>query len=252
MLALAQAPSLRMDLGVRTYVGRTALEFSRVLDQHTGYCRALADCGAQVRVLEVNAHFPDGVFIEDTAVVLDEIAVLASMGTASRRAEPPGVEQALQEYRDVVRLDAPANLEGGDVLRIGRRLLVGLSSRTNAAGIEALTAIVNRHDYVVQTVPVRQCLHLKTACTALPDGRLLVNPAWIDVSALAGLELLSIPKTEPWAANVLLANQAVLLAADHVQTIELIDKLGFDVHPVQISEFAKAEGGVTCLSLLLS
>ena len=252
MLALAQAPSLRMDLGVRTYVGRTALEFSRVLDQHAGYCRALADCGAQVRVLEVNAHFPDGVFIEDTAVVLDEIAVLASMGTASRRAEPPGVEQALQEYRDVVRLDAPANLEGGDVLRIGRRLLVGLSSRTNAAGIEALTAIVNRHDYVVQTVPVRQCLHLKTACTALPDGRLLVNPAWIDVSALAGLELLSIPQAEPWAANVLLANQAVLLAADHVQTIELIDKLGFDVHPVQISEFAKAEGGVTCLSLLLS
>ena len=197
MLALAQAPSLRMDLGVRTYVGRTAIEFTRVLDQHPGYCRALAECGAQVCVLEVNAHFPDGVFIEDTAVVLDELAILASMGTASRRAEPGGIEQTLRAYRDVVRLELPATLEGGDVLRIGRRLLVGLSSRTNAAGIEALTAIVNRYGYVVQTVPVRQCLHLKTACTALPDGRLLVNPAWVDATALAGLELLSIPTTEP-------------------------------------------------------
>src|SRR5262245_38368097 len=140
MLALTQTPSLRMGRCVRTYVGRTALDFSRVLEQHAGYCRALAACGAAVRVLEVNAHFPDGVFLEDTAVVLDELAILASMGTASRRGEPAGIEQILSEHRGILRIHPPGQLEGGDVLQIGRRLLVGLSSRTNAAGIEAVAA----------------------------------------------------------------------------------------------------------------
>src|SRR5215204_6613896 len=139
MLALAQTPSLRMDLGVRTYVGRTRLDFSKALDQHAGYCRALAHCGAAVRVLEINSHFADGVFIENTAVVLDEGAILASMGTASRRGEPPRIEQILREYREVAQIELPAMLEGGDVLRIGKRLLAGLSSRTNVAGIAALT-----------------------------------------------------------------------------------------------------------------
>src|SRR5262245_25640184 len=120
MLALAQTPSLRMDYGVRTYVAREAIDFTQVLAQHANYCRTLAKCGAAVRVLEINSHFADGVFIEDTAVVLDEVAILASMGTASRRCEPAGVEQILCEYRDVVRIEPPATLEGGDVLRVGK------------------------------------------------------------------------------------------------------------------------------------
>lgn len=252
MLALTQTPSLRMDLGVRTYVGRTGLDFARALSQHADYCRALVGCGAAVRVLEVNAHFPDGVFVEDTAVVLDEVAILAAMGTHSRRAEPAGVEQVLGEYRELARIELPATLEGGDVLRIGKRLLVGLSSRTNAAGIAALTAIVNRHGYVVQAVPVKECLHLKTACTALPDGRLLVNPAWIDVAAIGGLDTIAVPALEPWAANLLLVGNTVVLAAAHERTAEQICKLGFETRSVDISEFAKAEGGVTCLSLLLN
>lgn len=252
MLALAQTPSLRMDYGVRTYVAREAIDFPRVLAQHADYCRALANCGAAVRVLEINSHFADGVFIEDTAVVLDEAAILASMGTASRRGEPAGIEQVLRDYREVVRIDPPAMLEGGDVLVVGKKLLVGLSSRTNAAGVAALAEIAGRFGYSVQTVNVRGCLHLKTACTALPDGRLLVNPAWVDLSTLRGYELVLVPNEEPWAANVALLGSSVLLSAVHQRTAELIGKLGIATYPVDISEFAKAEGGVTCLSLIFA
>jgi dimethylargininase len=251
MLALTQTPSLRMDLGVRTYVGREQLDFSRVLDQHAGYCRALAAAGAGVRVLEVNSRFPDGVFLEDTAVILDKLAIVASMGTPARTEETLGVEQVLREYRDVVRLAPPAKLEGGDVLQVGKTLLVGLSQRTNSAGSEALSQVAKPLGYNVIAVPVRGCLHLKTACTALTDGRLLVHPSWLDVSPLRGFPLIPIPPQEPWAANVLLVGQTVVLAATHVRTAELIAKLGFQTRPVEISEFAKAEGGVTCLSLLI-
>ncbi len=252
MLALTHTPSLRMDLGVRTYVGRQPLDFSRALDQHAAYCRALAACGAEIRVLEVNSRFPDGVFIEDTAVVLDEIAILASMGTPERCAEPAGIEQALREHRQIARIAPPATLEGGDVLQLGKTLLAGLSRRTNRAGIDSLAQIAGPLGYRVQAVPVRGCLHLKTACSAVPDGRLLVHPAWLDVAVLRAFPLIPIPPQEPWGANVLLLDRVVVLAAAHVRTAELLAKLGFETRPVEISEFAKAEGGVTCLSLLLS
>jgi dimethylargininase len=251
MLALAQTPSLRMDYGVRTYVAREAIDFTQVLAQHAGYCRTLANCGAAVRVLEINSHFADGVFIEDTAVVLDEVAILASMGTASRRGEPAGIEQVLREYREVVRIEPPAMLEGGDVLRVGKTLLVGLSTRTNAAGVSALADVARRYDYKIHSVAVRGCLHLKTGCTALPGGRLLVNPAWIELSGLRGYELIFVPDDEPAAGNVILLDAAVILAAAHQRTAGMIAKLGVTAHPVDISEFAKAEGGVTCLSILI-
>ena len=252
MLALTQTPSLRMDLGVRTYVGRTEIDFSRALDQHAEYCRLLAGCGAAVRVLETNAHFPDGVFLEDTAVVLDEVAIVASMGTSARRGELPGIELVLREYREVERIELPALLEGGDVLRIGRKLLVGLSDRTDAAGIAALAALAGRYGYSLATAVARGCLHLKTACTALPDGRLLVNPDWLDVAALKGSEWIAVPEQEPWGANVLLIGDQVLLPAAHERTAALVAQLGFTPRSVDISEFTKAEGGVTCLSLLLA
>lgn len=210
----------------------------------------LRECGADVRILDTNRDLADCVFVEDTAIVLDEVAVLASMGAESRRAEPAGVEPELRKYREVRRIEAPATIEGGDVLRVGRQLLVGLSSRTNPAGVDALEAIVRRWSYDVVPVPVRRCLHFKTACTALPDQRLLVNPEWVDVQHLQRFELVFVPETEPWAANAALVGGKVCIAADHVRSAEQIRKLGFDVRTVDLSEFAKAEGGVTCLSIL--
>lgn len=250
MHAIMHQPSLYLEKCQRTYVEHAAIDFGRACRQHEDYCCALAAAGATVQTLNVNCDLPDSVFVEDTAIVLDEIAILASMGAESRRAEPVGMERELRKYRDVQRIEAPARIEGGDVLRVGRTLFVGLSSRTNAAGVNALDALVRRFGYRVTAVPVRGCLHLKTACTALPDRTLLVNPAWLDVQALHGYARLCVPDEEPWAANVALVGDVVCTAADHVRTADLIRKRGFYVTTVDISEFAKAEGGVTCLSIL--
>jgi dimethylargininase len=207
-------------------------------EQHVAYCRLLADCDARVVTLNANPKLPDAVFIEDTAIVLDEVAVLASMGAASRRAEVSTVAAALAIYRGLVPVELPATIEGGDVLRVGRTLLVGQSHRTNAAGIEALARIASPLGYRVVGVPVTGCLHLKTACTALPDGRLLVNPEWIDATALADFQQMAVDAEEPWGANTAIIGETVIIPAAHRRTID-------------ISEFAKAEGGVTCLSLLI-
>jgi dimethylargininase len=252
MLALTHCPSPRMADCQRTFVGTAAIDCALAAQQHAAFCRALADCGLAVRVLDVNLGEPDGVFVEDTAVVLDEVAILSSMGAESRRAEPGRIEPVLAEYRPIERIEWPATLEGGDVLRIGRTLLVGRSPRTNAAGIEALREIAEGFGYRVEAITVRGCLHLKTACTALPDGRLLVNPAWIDPASLAGHDFLHIPPAEPWAANTLPIGHRVLLPAEHPQTADLLHRLGFEPHPVPLSEFAKAEGGVTCLSIVMA
>ena len=251
MLALVHAPPPNLAAGVRTHVARQPIDLGRALVQHIFYSRALTDCGARVRVLNVNISEPDGAFLEDTAIVLDELAILCSMGTEARRAEPARLEPILREYRRVERVELPATIEGGDVLRIGRRLLVGSSSRTNAAGIAALADLVGPFGYEVTSVPVTGCLHLKTACTALPDGRLLVNPAWIDRTAMNGHDLIEVPPNEPWAANTLTIGQRVILPAAHPQSAEVIRSLGFEPVPVDLSEFAKAEAGVTCLSLLI-
>ena len=252
MLALVHPPSGQLATGQRTHVAREPVDFRLAQAQHAAYCRLLAACGAQVHLLDVNDDEPDGVFLEDTAVILDECAILCSMGTQARRREPLTIESVLRDHREVRRIELPATIEGGDVLRIGRRLLVGLSSRTNVAGIETLACLVQPLGYQLTTIPVHYCLHLKTACTALPDGRLLVNPGWIDAADLAGQELVAIPASEPWAANTLPIGQRIILPKAHMQTADLLHGLGFEPVPVDVSEFAKAEGGVTCLSLVLN
>jgi dimethylargininase len=252
MLALTHVPSPNLDQAQRTYVGRVPIDLALAGRQHEAYCRMLRDCGATVRTLDVNRDLPDSVFIEDTAVVLDEVAVLASMGAPSRRAEPAGVEPELRKYRPVERMELPATLDGGDVLRVGRKLLVGLSGRTNAAGVEALQVATRRFGYKVTPVQVRGCLHLKSAAGALPDGRLLVNPEWLDADALRGFEQVRIPAEEPDAANVAVVGTTACLPAAHPRTADLVRRLGFEVRTVDLSEFAKAEGCVTCLSLLLA
>lgn len=250
LVALTHVPSADLDLGQRTHVERVPIDAVLALEQHAAYRRLLQECGCEVRLLDVNRGCPDGVFIEDTAVVLDEVAVLASMGAAARRCEPAGIEPVLREYRDVRRIELPATLEGGDVLRVERKLLAGLTGRTNAAGVEALASLVRDYGYEVLAVPVRNCLHLKSACTALPDGRLLVSPACLDREALTGFELVTVPEEEPAAANVLPVEQTVIMDAAYPRTAGRVRELGFEVRTVGLSELAKAEGAVTCLTLV--
>lgn len=250
MYALTRPPSPTLSSGERTHLPRVPIAHAGALEQHRAYCQMLRDCGVQVHTLDAEPDFPDATFVEDTAIVLDEVAVLASMGVAARRGEVEAVARKLAEVREVVKIELPARIDGGDVLCLGRTLLVGLSSRTNVAGTLALESLMRRFGYRVWPVPVHNCLHLKTACTALPDGTLLVNEAWLDTSALRAYEMLPVPGTEPFAANVLLIGETVCAAAEQVQTAELIRRRGFTVHTTPLSEFAKAEGGVTCLSLL--
>lgn len=249
LVALTHVPSPAIEQGERTHRPRLPIDFDRACRQHAAYRRLLAECGCEVHLLTANRDFPDGVFLEDTAVVLDEVAVLSRMGVASRRGEPAGIEPAIARYRPICRLAAPATLEGGDVLRVGRTLLVGHSRRTNRAGIAALAEIAHRHGYRVRPVPVRGCLHLKSACAALPDGRLLANPAALDREALADFALVPAPEAE--AANALVVGETLLLAAGFPRTEALVRSLGFDVRTIDLSEFAKAEGAVTCLSLIV-
>jgi len=250
MIAITHVPSPNMEQCERSFVARTPIDYRRATRQHEEYCRMLRACGADVVTLDINRDLADCAFVEDTAIVLDEVAVRASMGTESRRAEPAGIELELGKYREIHRVETPATIEGGDVLCVGRKLLVGLSSRTNRAGANALAEVVRRYAYEIVLVPVRDCLHLKTACTALPDQSLLINPAWFDVRALRGFEMVPVPQAEPWAANVALVGNGVCVAADHVETVGVIRERGFDIHTIDLSEFAKAEGGVTCLSIL--
>jgi dimethylargininase len=252
MLAITRLPSPRMDACELTFVARERIDYELALGQHAGYCQMLRECGADVVTVPASAALPDCAFVEDTAIALDELAVLASMGTASRRGEIEPVASIIEQHRPVVRVELPATLEGGDVLRIGRTLLVGISCRTNQAGCDALERIVRQHGYRVVPVLVRGCLHLKTACTALNDSTLLVNPSWIDLVALGEFEHVAVPADEPWGANVMRIGASLCIAATHRRTAELLDKLGIHVRAVDISQFAKAEAGVTCLSVLVN
>jgi dimethylargininase len=252
MYALTHQPSPQINEYQCTFVERTTIDFDAALQQHRDYCAALTRMGVSVRQLSGNSQYPDSVFIEDTAILLDEIAILTSMGTQSRAGESAHIAAELAEVRDLRFIRKPATLEGGDVLRIGRTLLVGLTSRTNADGIAQLTELLRPFGYTVVPVRVDGSLHLKTACTALPDGSLLVNPDWVHVDDLSQFRCWVVPENEPWAANTLPVHEFIMLPQQHVATADLLGEMGFAIQPVDISEFAKAEGGVTCLSILYS
>jgi dimethylargininase len=250
LVAITHVPSPNMQRGERTFVDELPVDYELSLRQHAGYRAALERCGAEVLVLDVNRTMPDCVFVEDTAIVLRELAVMMSPGAESRRGEPAGIEPALRQFREVRRVKRPATIDGGDVVVAGRSVYVGESPRTNSEGVAALRETLAPFGYSVTGVPVRHCLHLKTACSALPDGRFLVNAEWIDASPLPAERLIGVPKDEPWAGDVLVIGNQIILSEAFPQTADLLSALGFETIPVAVSEFAKVEGGVTCLSLV--
>lgn len=252
LLAITHVPSPNMQFGERTFADASVIDDALALRQHGAYCNALRACGAAVVTLGTNLGMADCVFVEDTALVLDEIAVMMSPGAESRRREPAGIEPALREHRTIERVKLPATIDGGDVVLAGRCLYVGASARTNQAGIDALRDVVRPHGYTVAAVRVDGCLHLKSACSALPDGRFLVNPAWIDVSPLPARALLPLPASEPSGGDVLVIGERIIVSDAFPETARLLGDRGWEVIPVSVSEFAKADGGVTCLSLVFA
>ena len=235
-----------------TFVARQPIDVAVAQRQHAAYCTLLRSLGVAVQVVSTCPDGADAVFVEDVAVVLDELAVAAAMGATTRRPEVEAMLPVLAAHRRVVRIEPPATLEGGDVLRIGRTLYVGRSARTNAAGIAALAHLVAPFDYRVVPVAVRGCLHLKTACTALTDQVLLANPAWVDLRPFAGMRVVEVAPGEPFGGNVLRLGDALCAAAAPAATNARVRAFGIPLHEVDISELHKAEAGVTCLALVFA
>lgn len=250
LTALTHLPSPALQSCELTFLESAPIDMGVALSQHRAYQAMLARHGAKVVVLEENLSLSDSVFVEDPIIVLDEVAIVTPMGVASRRKESDVLARYFGLMRPLKCIAQPAKLEGGDVLRIGKRLFVGLSARTNAQGIRALEVIVAPYGYTVTAVSVPGCLHFKTGCTALDEHTLLVNPAWVDVEALKGFKLVEVPKEEPFGANVLPVGDTLCMNASFPQTLALVKNLGYTVDAVDISEFVKAEAGLTCMSVL--
>jgi dimethylargininase len=252
VIALTRAISSRIADCELTHLDRVPIDVDRARAEHAEYERTLAALGCDVRRVPAADDLPDSVFIEDTAVVLDELAVITRPGAASRRSEVLGVANVLAQYRPIATITAPATLDGGDVLHVGRTLYVGIGNRTNATGVDQLRHAVREHGYEVRAIPFAGCLHLKTAVTLVGDGQLLVNPSWVDASAFNGLRALAIDSREPFAANALLISGRVVHGDQFSGTRRILERAGCTVVPVPAGELAKAEGGVTCCSVLLA
>jgi dimethylargininase len=248
--ALTRAPSALLSDGELTHVTRRPIDLPRAEQQHRAYCERLVHHGLALVTLPALPASPDGVFVEDVLVVLDELAVLTRPGASRRRAEVASVEATLTSLqRDVRRIQAPATLDGGDVLQLARHVLVGRSTRTNDEALRQLAMLGGARP--VLGIAVMGALHLKTAVTALPDGALIAAPAHVDVGQLERLGYTVHRALEASCANVLCLGDTVLLPADAPATTALLRGLGYRTESIDISELQKLEAGLTCMSALL-
>jgi dimethylargininase len=235
-----------------THVERSPIDVARARAQHAAYEKALAGLGCEVVAVPAAHGLPDSVFIEDTAIVLDRVAVITRPGAASRRPEIAAVASTLGAFRQLQFLAGPATLDGGDVLLLGRTLHVGLGARTNSAGVRQLSDLVAPHGYEVRPIQVDGCLHLKSAITEVAPGLVIVNPAWVDGRMFGDLKIIEVDPAEPGAANVVRVGDAVLCGASFPRTRARIEAAGIATHVVDLSELAKAEGALTCCSLIFN
>jgi dimethylargininase len=248
--AIVRPPGASFAQALSAQVPRPVIDVDLARRQHVEYCAALRAAGVAPIELPADEDHPDACFVQDTAVVVGPLAVVARFGAESREGEQPAVRQVLQDHRRVVEIRAPGCLEGGDVLVIGSRLFVGLSARTNRAGFAQLRDLLELEGAAVEALDVPDSLHLLSDCTYLGRGVLLATAAWADHPAFAALDVIRVPPGEAYAANALGANGHVLLPAGYPRTTALVHARGFEVLPVPLTEFAKADGGATCLSLL--
>lgn len=251
LIAITREVSPSLAACELTHVARAPIDIGLAATQHHAYQQALVSLGCQLLTLAAEPSMPDAVFVEDVAVVLDEVAVMTRTGAASRRGEGASVAEVLRRYRPLRAIQAPGMLEGGDVLRIGRTLYVGQSGRSNADGIAQLGALVGEFGYAVRTVPIRDCLHLKSSVTAVRDDTVLLQPAWVDRASFEGFRVIEVDPDEEHAANVVRVGDRVLMPACFPRTRQRLVDAGIDVTSVDVSELQKAEGAVTCCSLLL-
>jgi dimethylargininase len=230
------------------FMARQPIDVARAMEQHRAYEACLRELGLRVISLPADPEFPDGLFVEDPAIVLDGIAVICRMGAEVRRQEAPSLADAVAKFRPLTSIKWPATLEGGDVVRIGKTLYVGVSPRSNQYGSQQLAELIGPYGYRVVPVAVNGCMHLKSACCWIGQDTVLANREWMEAEAFRDYRILDVPET--WAADALQVGDTVIVPASFPRTQELLEKSGFRTRALDVSELQKAEAGVTCMSLI--
>jgi len=250
LIAITRPVSQTIERCELTNLERVPIDLQRAIAQHHAYETTLRSLGVEVLTLPEEPDLPDAVFVEDAAVVLDECAIITRPGADSRKPETESVSKALEPYRTLHRIEAPGTVDGGDVLVVGKHIWVGLSTRSNPSAIEQMQAFVKPYGYTVHGVPVSGCLHLKSAVTQVAEDTLLINPAWVDRDNFPGLKFIEVDPAEAYAANVLLVGKTVVYQPVFPKTRLRLESAG--IHPILVdqSELAKAEGALTCCSLI--
>ncbi|MDE2273012.1 MAG: dimethylargininase, partial [Gammaproteobacteria bacterium] len=243
LIAITRKVSPRIAECELTHLAREPIDFQRARTQHRQYETLPEKLGCKLVRLPAEPDLPDSVFVEDVAVVLDELAVITRPGAESRRAETVSVAKVLKPYRKLFHIEPPGTLDGGDVLRLGKTLYVGLSQRSNREGTEQLQGILSPFGYVVNGVKLHDCLHLKSAVTQVAENTLLIDRAWTDAAMFHSFRLIDVASPEPFAANALLIDDTVVYPAAFPETRQRLGKQGIRVRTVDASELAKAEGG---------
>ncbi len=251
MIAITRPLSPSFERCELTHRPREVIDIELARRQHEAYEECLVELGCELCRLPIEPELPDSVFVEDAAVVLDELAVITRPGALSRRGETASVASELSRWRSLDHIEDPGTLDGGDVLLLGKQLFVGLSTRSNAAGIEQLARLLACYGYTVTPVPLQGCLHLKTAVTQVGPHTLLLNPSRLEASIFGSFEHVEVDPHEPDAANALWLGGMVIYPAETGATARRLEKAGIRVRRVEISELARAEAGVTCCSLIV-
>jgi dimethylargininase len=249
--AVVREVPLTLNKCVRTYSPRNTVNLDLAQKQHEAYCRKLEGRNLKLIRMPADNNFPDCVFVEDPAVVYEGTAIICNMGAKSRVGEVEEVRRVLSPiFKKVVNIRPPATIEGGDVLRVKDHLFVGVTSRTNVDGANQLREALRKEDCEIAAVEVENILHFKSACSYLGDDCIVVNPGYFDLGVLSSFKLISLPKLEAYAANCLAVNGTVFISKGYPATKKLIEKEGFDTEELDLSEFKKCEGSLTCLSIV--
>jgi dimethylargininase len=252
LTAITRAVSPSMNDCQLAFVQRQPIDIAKAVAQHGQYEACLASLGIAVVPLPALADQPDAVFVEDPAIVLDEVAIMTRMGAESRRGESASLAEAIARFRPLRWIAGPGTLEGGDVVRIGSTLFVGRSARSNDAGIAQLARELAPFGYAVEAVEMRGCLHLKSACTYLGRDTVLANRGWADLAPFANARVIDVAPGEPAAADVLAVGDTAIVPASFPETARTLDRAGWRVLAIDVSELQKAEAGVTCMSLIFN
>lgn len=251
VIAITREVSPRFNECEITHIDRTTIDLDIARPQHHEYVKVLKTLGCNVIELPAEADLPDSVFVEDTAFILPEAAVITRPGADSRKPETESIVRALKPLIKLVYVGEPATVDGGDVLVLGRKIYVGLSTRSNQEAIDQLNKALGEYGYVVTGVQLHDCLHLKSAITRVDDTTLLMNKRWVDTHHFENFDWIEVDPAEPFAANCLPIGKSIIFPTAFPKTRAKLEERGYKIVTVDVSELAKAEGAVTCCSLII-